>query len=63
LSKVLNSPLDDSNITLKSPPSEQPSAAIVLEQRVQEFNKLAKQMIYKLELTKVKIEQCHESEA
>ncbi|XP_034486587.1 dystrophin, isoforms A/C/F/G/H isoform X10 [Drosophila innubila] len=63
LSKVLSSPLDDSNITLKSPPSEQPSAAIVLEQRVQEFNKMAKQMIYKLELTKVKIEQCHESEA
>ncbi|XP_030556514.1 dystrophin, isoforms A/C/F/G/H isoform X6 [Drosophila novamexicana] len=67
LSKVLNSmpsPLDDSNVTLKSPPSEQPSTSpINLEQRVQEFNKLAKQMIYKLELTKVKIEQGHESEA
>lgn len=58
------SPLDDSNVTLKSPPSEQPSTSpINLEQRVQEFNKLAKQMIYKLELTKVKIEQGHESEA
>ncbi|KAM8704244.1 hypothetical protein ACLKA7_008788 [Drosophila subpalustris] len=63
LSKVLNSPLDDSNVTLKSPPSEQSSVGIGLEQRVQEFNKQAKQMIYKLELTKVKIEQCHENDA
>ncbi|XP_064549815.1 dystrophin, isoforms A/C/F/G/H isoform X10 [Drosophila montana] len=67
LSKVLNSmpsPLDDSNVTLKSPPSEQPSTSVInLEHRVQEFNKLAKQMIYKLELTKVKIEQGHETEA
>ncbi|XP_032597632.1 dystrophin, isoforms A/C/F/G/H isoform X2 [Drosophila grimshawi] len=65
LSKVLNSmpsPLDDSNVTLKSPPGELPASAN-LEQRVQEFNKLSKQMIYKLEVTKAKIEQCHESEA
>ncbi|XP_017846443.1 dystrophin, isoforms A/C/F/G/H isoform X10 [Drosophila busckii] len=60
LSKVLpTTPQDDSNVTLKSPQGE----PLSLEQRVMEFNKLAKQMIYKLELTKVKIEQCHESEA
>ncbi|XP_030080841.1 dystrophin, isoforms A/C/F/G/H isoform X2 [Drosophila hydei] len=67
LSKVLHSmpsPLDDSNVTLKSPPSEQPSTSPGnLEQRVQDFNKLAKQMIYQLEMTKTKIEQSHESEA
>ncbi|XP_060647975.1 dystrophin, isoforms A/C/F/G/H isoform X12 [Drosophila nasuta] len=67
LSKVLSSmpstPLDDSNETLKSPPCGEASAPTGLEQRVQDFNKLAEQMIYKLELTKVKIEQCHESEA
>lgn len=57
------SQLDDSNVTLKSPPSEEPSTGVGLEQRVQEFNRLAKQMIYKLELTKAKIEQGHESEA
>ncbi|XP_062124970.1 dystrophin, isoforms A/C/F/G/H isoform X11 [Drosophila sulfurigaster albostrigata] len=67
LSKVLSSmpstPLDDSNETLKSPPCGEAGAPTGLEQRVQDFNKLAEQMIYKLELTKVKIEQCHESEA
>lgn len=59
------SPLDDSNVTLKSPPSEEPGTAGSggLEQRVQEFNRLAKQMIYKLDLTRAKIEQGHESEA
>lgn len=57
------SPLDDSNVTLKSPPSEEPSSGLSLEQRVQEFNRLAKQMIYKLDLTRAKIEQGHESEA
>ncbi|XP_032576510.1 dystrophin, isoforms A/C/F/G/H isoform X9 [Drosophila sechellia] len=63
LSKVLESmpsPVDDSNVTLKSPLSEQPQN---LDDRVREFDKQAKQMIYKLKLTKAKIEQCHESEA
>ncbi|XP_020813953.1 dystrophin, isoforms A/C/F/G/H isoform X2 [Drosophila serrata] len=64
LSKVLDSmpsPADDSNITLKSPLSEvEPHT---LDDRVREFDKQAKQMIYKLKLTKAKIEQCHESEA
>ncbi|XP_070072931.1 dystrophin, isoforms A/C/F/G/H isoform X12 [Drosophila takahashii] len=64
LSKVLESmpsPADDSNVTLKSPLSEhQPQN---LDDRVREFDKQAKQMIYKLKLTKAKIEQCHESEA
>lgn len=64
LSKVLDSmpsPADDSNVTLKSPLSElEPHT---LDDRVREFDKQAKQMIYKLKLTKAKIEQCHESEA
>ncbi|XP_043656416.1 dystrophin, isoforms A/C/F/G/H isoform X11 [Drosophila teissieri] len=64
LSKVLESmpsPVDDSNVTLKSPLSEQLPQN--LDDRVREFDKQAKQMIYKLKLTKAKIEQCHESEA
>ncbi|XP_037729042.1 dystrophin, isoforms A/C/F/G/H isoform X13 [Drosophila subpulchrella] len=64
LSKVLESmpsPSDDSNVTLKSPLSEQHPQN--LDDRVREFDKQAKQMIYKLKLTKAKIEQCHESEA
>ncbi|XP_032305800.1 dystrophin, isoforms A/C/F/G/H isoform X13 [Drosophila ananassae] len=64
LSKVLNSmpsPTDDSNVTLKSPLSEVEPRS--LDDRVREFDKQAKQMIYKLKLTKAKIEQCHESEA
>ncbi|XP_043946962.1 dystrophin, isoforms A/C/F/G/H isoform X7 [Drosophila biarmipes] len=64
LSKVLESmpsPSDDSNVTLKSPLSEQQPQN--LDDRVREFDKQAKQMIYKLKLTKAKIEQCHESEA
>ncbi|XP_070137504.1 dystrophin, isoforms A/C/F/G/H isoform X10 [Drosophila bipectinata] len=64
LSKVLNSmpsPTDDSNVTLKSPLSEVGPRS--LDDRVREFDKQAKQMIYKLKLTKAKIEQCHESEA
>ncbi|XP_068153855.1 dystrophin, isoforms A/C/F/G/H isoform X6 [Drosophila tropicalis] len=64
LSKVMNSmpsPVDDSNVTLKSPLSE--ADPLSLEQRVEYFDKKAKQMIHKLELTKIKIEQCHESEA
>ncbi|KQS38772.1 uncharacterized protein Dere_GG23350, isoform B [Drosophila erecta] len=64
LSKVLESmpsPVDDSNVTLKSPLSEQQPQN--LDDRVREFDKQAKQMIYKLKLTKAKIEQCHESEA
>ncbi|XP_017060707.1 dystrophin, isoforms A/C/F/G/H isoform X6 [Drosophila ficusphila] len=64
LSKVLDSmpsPADDSNVTLKSPLSEQQPQN--LDDRVREFDKQAKQMIYKLKLTKAKIEQCHESEA
>ncbi|XP_017967437.1 dystrophin, isoforms A/C/F/G/H isoform X15 [Drosophila navojoa] len=67
LSKVLHSmpsPLDDSNVTLKSPPTEQPgSGPSNLAQRVEDFNKRAKQMIYQLEMTKTKIAQCPESEA
>lgn len=65
LSKVLeslSSPVDDSNVTLKSPLSEQQPQPN-LDDRVREFDKQAKQMIYKLKLTKAKIEQCHESEA
>nr|XP_036672657.1 dystrophin, isoforms A/C/F/G/H isoform X6 [Drosophila suzukii] len=64
LSKVLESmpsPSDDSNVTLKSPLSEHHPQN--LDDRVREFDKQAKQMIYKLKLTKAKIEQCHESEA
>uniref|UniRef100_A0A6P4F6K7 Protein detached n=1 Tax=Drosophila rhopaloa TaxID=1041015 RepID=A0A6P4F6K7_DRORH len=64
LSKVLDSmpsPSDDSNVTLKSPLDEQQPQN--LDDRVREFDKQAKQMIYKLKLTKAKIEQCHESEA
>nr|NP_001036724.1 dystrophin, isoform C [Drosophila melanogaster]AAF55675.2 dystrophin, isoform C [Drosophila melanogaster]AAG17395.1 dystrophin-like protein DYS [Drosophila melanogaster] len=64
LSKVLeslSSPVDDSNVTLKSPISEEQPQN--LDDRVREFDKQAKQMIYKLKLTKAKIEQCHESEA
>lgn len=55
------SPTDDSNVTLKSPLSEVEPRS--LDDRVREFDKQAKQMIYKLKLTKAKIEQCHESEA
>ncbi|XP_015038386.2 dystrophin, isoforms A/C/F/G/H isoform X9 [Drosophila pseudoobscura] len=64
LSKVLHSmpsPADDSNVTLKSPLGAQELKS--LDDRVREFDKQAKQMIYKLKLTKAKIEQCHESEA
>ncbi|XP_017140994.1 dystrophin, isoforms A/C/F/G/H isoform X6 [Drosophila miranda] len=64
LSKVLHSmpsPADDSNVTLKSPLGNQEPKS--LDDRVREFDKQAKQMIYKLKLTKAKIEQCHESEA
>ncbi|XP_026850422.1 dystrophin, isoforms A/C/F/G/H isoform X3 [Drosophila persimilis] len=64
LSKVLHSmpsPADDSNVTLKSPLGAQEPKS--LDDRVREFDKQAKQMIYKLKLTKAKIEQCHESEA
>ncbi|XP_036672657.3 dystrophin, isoforms A/C/F/G/H isoform X14 [Drosophila suzukii] len=64
LSKVpesMPSPSDDSNVTLKSPLSEHHPQN--LDDRVREFDKQAKQMIYKLKLTKAKIEQCHESEA
>ncbi|XP_034131909.1 dystrophin, isoforms A/C/F/G/H isoform X20 [Drosophila guanche] len=64
LSKVMHSmpsPADDSNVTLKSPLGEQEPKS--LDDRVREFDKQAKQMIYKLKLTKAKIEQCHESEA
>lgn len=67
LSKVLHSmpsPLDDSNVTLKSPPTEQPASGPAnLAQRVEDFNKRAKQMICQLEMTKTKIEQSPESEA
>ncbi|XP_030374140.1 dystrophin, isoforms A/C/F/G/H isoform X16 [Scaptodrosophila lebanonensis] len=61
--KVLSSmpsPTDDSNLTHCIGLSEQITP---LERCVREFDKLAKQMIYKLEMTKAKIEQCHESEA
>ncbi|XP_034660508.1 dystrophin, isoforms A/C/F/G/H isoform X13 [Drosophila subobscura] len=64
LSKVMHSmpsPADDSNVTLKSPLGDQEPQS--LDDRVRAFDKQAKQMIYKLKLTKAKIEQCHESEA
>ncbi|XP_054725121.1 dystrophin, isoforms A/C/F/G/H-like [Anastrepha obliqua] len=67
-SKILpSSPsMDDSNITLKSPYSENSLSFrdnAPLDQRVQSFDKMAKYMIRKMEATKEKIEKSDEGEA